>query len=145
MKLDRQYFIGMWLTGEEAAKFAVASGLTNSEREFLDEEYIHEDVLHWEAWSDADFKGAGLIYPGLQGAQFYTLEGTWINNIWTQTELDAPIILIRAQNQPELFRAAYANKEELLKEFQTRFGKYLPKDFKYEGHIGIYEAYDYDS
>ena len=146
MKLDRNYFIGMWLTGEEAAKFAVSSGLANSEEEFFEEAFSLEDVLHWEAWSDAAFKGAGLIYPGLgQGAQFYTLEGTWINNIWTQTELDAPIILIRAQNQPELFRAAYANEEELYKEFRTRFGKYLPNDFDFKSHIGIYEAYDNDS
>jgi len=145
MKLDRKYFVGMWLTGEEAAKFAVASGLTNSEKEFLDEEFIHEDVLRWEAWDNVHFKGVGLIYPGLQGVQFYTLEGTWMDKSWTQTELDAPIILIRAQNQPELFRAAYANEEELLKEFRTRFGKYLPNDFDFKSHIGIYEAYDNDS
>lgn len=144
-KLERNFYVGMWLIGDEAAKFAVASGLTNSEKEFLDEEFIHEDVLRWEAWDNVHFKGVGLIYPGLQGVQFYTLEGTWMDKSWTQTELDAPIILIDAQRQPMPFGTAYANEEELLQEFRTRFGKYLPNDFDFKSHIGIYEAYDNDS
>lgn len=56
MKLDKKYFVGMWLMGEETAKFAVASGLASSEREFLDAGFILEDVLHREAWDNDSFK-----------------------------------------------------------------------------------------
>lgn len=135
---DRKFEVGMWLTGEEAAKFAVSSGLTRSEREFLDEEFTTDDVLHWEAWKN----GAELLYPGHNGVQFYTLEEMWIDKIWTQTEEDAPVILIPAKSQPNLFHTSYANEEELYGEFRTRFGKFLPKDFDFQSHIGIYDAYE---
>lgn len=141
--IDRKFEVGMWLTGEEAAKFAVASGLTSTEKEFLDEIFIDDNVFYWKAWdSDDVFEGAELIFSGIEGVQFYTLDEVWINKIWTQTEKDAPIIIIPAKNQPNLFRTAYASKEELYGEFQTRFGKYLPKDFDYKSHIGIYDAYE---
>lgn len=65
-KLERNFYVGMWLIGDEAAKFAVASGLTNSEKEFLDEEFIHEDVLRWEAWDNVHFKTTERGFSAIQ-------------------------------------------------------------------------------
>lgn len=138
MKFEKNFYIGMWIQGEIAAKFAVASGLTDSE-----EEFVNDDLIDWDRWHNKEnFKEAGAIFQDLSWAQFYTLEGEYIGR--TERTDDTPTVVIRAQNQPEIFQAAYSNKEELFEEFRTMFGKYLPNGFDYEGHIGIYEVFEYD-
>lgn len=45
------------------------------------------------------------------------------------------IYYVPTKNYGTLFKAAYANMEELESEFRTKFNKYLPDDFDYRKHI----------
>lgn len=143
-KLERNFYVGMWLIGDEAAKFAVASGLADSEEDL---EIFDNDDLHSEAWkANSNFQGAGLVYPYLNGVYFYTLDGIYQKETTCSFASNEDVAcLIDAKRQPMPFEAAYKNKEELFEEFRTRFGKFLPKDFDYKSHIGFYDVYDYDS
>lgn len=141
-KLERNYYVGMWLIGAEAAKFAVASGLADSEEQVE----IFDSDLHWEAWKEnSNFQGAGILYLGMEGVQLYNLDGIYQKETTRSLAAEDVICLIDAKRQPMPFEAAYKNKEELFEEFRTRFGKFLPEDFDYQSHIGIYEVYGYDS
>lgn len=142
-KLERNFYVGMWLIGEEAAKFAVASGLADFEDDL---KIFDNDNLHWEAWKENNqFQGAGLLYLDLNGVQLYTLNGIYQKETTRSLASEDFLCLIDAKRQPMLFEAAYKNEEELLEEFRTRFGKYLPNGFDFKSHIGIYEVFDYDS
>ena len=40
--------------------------------------------------------------------------------------------------------AAYETKEEVVNEFKEDIGRFLPEDFDYEGHIGLFEGVLYE-
>ena len=48
---------------------------------------------------------------------------------------DDTIYYVPTKNYGTLFKAAYANMEELESEFRNKFNKYLPDDFDYRKHI----------
>lgn len=142
-KLERYYYIGMWLIGKEAAKFAVASGLADSEEDL---EIFDNDDLHWEAWKrNSNFQGASILFLDMEGVQLYTLGGIYQKETTRSLAAEDIVCLIDAKRQPLPFEAAYGSAEELFEEFRTRFGKFLPEDFDYKSHIGIYKMYSYDS
>ena len=45
------------------------------------------------------------------------------------------ILYVGVSSFPTLFRAPYANIEELIEEFKDKAGEYLPEDFDYRGNI----------
>ena len=45
------------------------------------------------------------------------------------------IAYVQSYHYPTLFRKAYNNMDELVEEFKTKVGKYLPEDFDYRGNI----------
>lgn len=146
-KLERYYYIGMWLIGKEVAKFAVSSGLADSEEEFFEEEFKTLDCnLHSKEWkANSNFQGVDRIDPYLNGASFYTLDGIYQEETSCSfAKSEDLVFLIDAKRQPMPFEAAYANEGELIEEFRTRFGKFLPEDFDYKSHIGIYQVSNLD-
>lgn len=50
------------------------------------------------------------------------------------------MLVIRAKNVYEPFRAAYSGPEEIRKEFQDIIGKYMPEDFDWDAHIGEFSG-----
>ena len=48
---------------------------------------------------------------------------------------DDMIYYVPTKNYVTLFKAAYANMEELESEFRNKFNKYFPNDFDYRKHI----------
>ena len=53
----------------------------------------------------------------------------------SETYNDDTIYYVPTKNYGTLFKAAYANMEELESEFRNKFNKYLPDDFDYRKHI----------
>lgn len=45
------------------------------------------------------------------------------------------IYYVNSSNYPTLFKAAYSNMDELIEEFKSNIGKYLPEDFDYRANI----------
>ena len=45
------------------------------------------------------------------------------------------IYYVNVSKYPSLFKAAYENMDELIAEFKSKVGDYLPEDFDYRAHI----------
>jgi hypothetical protein len=45
------------------------------------------------------------------------------------------IYYVNVSKYPSLFKAAYENMDELITEFKSKVGDYLPEDFKYRANI----------
>ena len=45
------------------------------------------------------------------------------------------IVYVQATHYPTLFRKAYNNMDEIVKEFKSKVGEYLPEDFDYRSRI----------
>lgn len=46
-----------------------------------------------------------------------------------------PVCYVQTSKYPTLFNKAYENMDDLVDEFKTKLGKYLPEDFDYRNNI----------
>lgn len=105
---------------------SIVSKVIDDFEEINEDEY--GDALYEEGICEyiGDFTGeAGILFD----------DGT---NDWIKTGevYDGDIIYyIPISSYPTLFKAAYNNMDDLIKEFKSKVGDYLPKDFNYREQI----------
>ena len=111
---------GFWLTNQELIDFAKAEGFSNVT-------FANFDGYAIAAHSNGTFLDNGDDY----------FHGITMNG---QTLRKRDIAMVfPANRQPSPYAAAYRDGNEVAKEFRRKFGKYLPADFDYLGHIGTYQ------
>lgn len=98
-----------------------------SEMEYDNDEYGFNDDLYEAGIVEyiSDFTGEAMAIDD-NGNDIYSGSETY--------DVDV-IYYVPTKNYGTLFKAAYANMEELESEFRNKFNKYLPDDFDYRKHI----------
>ena len=92
-----------------------------------DDEYNFNDALYEEGVVEyiSEFTGEAMVIDNNGNDDYNSSE---VYN-------DDTIYYVPTKNYGTLFKAAYANMEELESEFRNKFNKYLPDDFDYRKHI----------
>lgn len=89
-----------------------------------------EDVYFREDSEFSDKKGAIVCRDSEEsGLTFHPLAGGSMEPSW--------MLVIPSVHGPGPFEGVYT-EESLVSEFRERIGEYLPEDFDYLGHIGMY-------
>ena len=98
-----------------------------TEEKYNDDEYSFNDALYEEGVVEyiSGFTGEAMVIDD-NGSDDYNSSEAYNDD----TIYDVP-----TQNYGTLFKAAYANMEELESEFRNKFNKYFPDDFDYRKHI----------
>ena len=98
-----------------------------TEEKYDDDEYSFNDALYEEGVVEyiSEFTGEAMVIDDNGNDDYNSSE----------TYNDDTIYYVPTQNYGTLFKAAYANMEELESEFRNKFNKYLPDDFDYRKHI----------
>ena len=98
-----------------------------TEEKYNDDEYSFNDALYEEGVVEyiSGFTGEAMVIDD-NGSDDYNS---------SEAYNDDTIYYVPNQNYGTLFKAAYANMEELESEFRNKFNKYLPDDFDYRKHI----------
>lgn len=98
-----------------------------TEEKYNDDEYSFNDALYEEGIVEyiSGFTGEAMVIDD-NGSDDYNS---------SEAYNDDTIYYVPNQNYGTLFKAAYANMEELEIEFRNKFNKYFPDDFDYRKHI----------
>ena len=98
-----------------------------TEEKYNDDEYSFNDALYEEGIVEyiSGFTGEAMVIDD-NGSDDYNS---------SEAYNDDTIYYVPTQNYGTLFKAAYANMEELESEFRNKFNKYFPDDFDYRKHI----------
>lgn len=98
-----------------------------TEEKYNDDEYSFNDALYEEGVVEyiSGFTGEAMVIDD-NGSDDYNS---------SEAYNDDTIYYVPTQNYGTLFKAAYANIEELESEFRNKFNKYFPDDFDYRKHI----------
>ena len=98
-----------------------------TEEKYDDDEYNFNDALYEEGVVEniSEFTGEAMLIDNNGNDDYNSSE---VYN-------DDTIYYVPTKNYGTLFKAAYANMEELESEFRNKFNKYLPDDFDYRKHI----------
>lgn len=98
-----------------------------TEEKYNDDEYSFNDALYEEGIVEyiSGFTGEAMVIDN-NGSDDYNS---------SEAYNDDTIYYVPNQNYGTLFKAAYANMEELEIEFRNKFNKYFPDDFDYRKHI----------
>lgn len=98
-----------------------------TEEKYNDDEYSFNDALYEEGVVEyiSGFTGEAMVIDD-NGSDDYNSSEAYNNDT---------IYYVPTQNYGTLFKAAYANMEELESEFRNKFNKYFPDDFDYRKHI----------
>lgn len=98
-----------------------------TEEKYNDDEYSFNDALYEEGIVEyiSGFTGEAMVIDD-NGIDDYNS---------SEAYNDDTIYYVPNQNYGTLFKAAYANMEELESEFRNKFNKYFPDDFDYRKHI----------
>ena len=98
-----------------------------TEEKYNDDEYSFNDALYEEGIVEyiSGFTGEAMVIDD-NGSDDYNS---------SEAYNDDTIYYVPNQNYGTLFKAAYANMEELESEFRNKFNKYFPDDFEYRKHI----------
>lgn len=98
-----------------------------TEEKYNDDEYSFNDALYEEGIVEyiSGFTGEAMVIDD-NGSDDYNS---------SEAYNDDTIYYVPNQNYGTLFKAAYANMEELESEFRNKFNKYFPDDFDYRKHI----------
>ena len=115
---------GLLLT-EEMIK-AIASKVLDDLEERDDDEY--GDALYEDGICEyiGDFTGEA-IYMEDDGTEDWRRNG--------ESYSGDRVYYVNVSKYPSLFKAAYNNMDELIEEFKSKVGDYLPEDFDYRAHI----------
>lgn len=98
-----------------------------TEEKYNDDEYSFNDALYEEGIIEyiSGFTGEAMVIDDNGNDDYNSSE----------SYNDDTIYYVQTQNYGTLFKAAYANMEELESEFRNKFNKYFPDDFDYRKHI----------
>lgn len=98
-----------------------------TEEKYNDDEYSFNDALYEEGVVEyiSGFTGEAMVIDDNGNDDYNSSEAY----------NDDTIYYVPTQNYGTLFKAAYANMEELESEFRNKFNKYFPDDFNYRKHI----------
>ena len=98
-----------------------------TEEKYDDDEYSFNDALYEEGVVEyiTGFTGEAMVIDDNENHDYNSSE----------TYNDGTIYYVPTKNYGTLFKAAYANMEELESEFRNKFNKYFPDDFDYRKHI----------
>lgn len=98
-----------------------------TEEKYNDDEYSFNDALYEEGVVEyiSGFTGEAMVIDDNGNDDYNSSEAY----------NDDTIYYVPTQNYGTLFKAAYANMEELESEFRNKFNKYFPDDFDYRKHI----------
>ena len=98
-----------------------------TEEKYNDDEYSFNDALYEEGIVEyiSGFTGEAMVIDD-NGSDDYNS---------SEAYNDDTIYYVPNQNYGTLFKAPYANMEELESEFRNKFNKYFPDDFDYRKHI----------
>lgn len=98
-----------------------------TEEKYNDDEYSFNDALYEEGVIEyiSGFTGEAMVIDDNGNDDYNSSEAY----------NDDTIYYVPTQNYGTLFKAAYANMEELESEFRNKFNKYFPDDFDYRKHI----------
>lgn len=98
-----------------------------TEEKYNDDEYSFNDALYEEGVVEyiSGFTDEAMVIDD-NGSDDYNS---------SEAYNDDTIYYVPTQNYGTLFKAAYANIEELESEFRNKFNKYFPDDFNYRKHI----------
>ena len=98
-----------------------------TEEKYDDDEYSFNDALYEEGVVEyiSEFTGEAMVIDDNGNDDYNSSE---VYN-------DDTIYYVPTKKYGTLFKAAYANMEELESEFRNKFNKYLPDDFDYRKHI----------
>ena len=98
-----------------------------TEEKYNDDEYSFNDALYEEGVVEyiSGFTGEAMVIDDNGNDDYNSSEAY----------NDDTIYYAPTQNYGTLFKAAYANMEELESEFRNKFNKYFPDDFDYRKHI----------
>lgn len=98
-----------------------------TEEKYNDDEYSFNDALYEEGFVEyiSGFTGEAMVIDDNGNDDYNSSEAY----------NDDTIYYVPTQNYGTLFKAAYANMEELESEFRNKFNKYFPDDFDYRKHI----------
>lgn len=105
---------------------------SNYYREYTEEKYNNDEY----SFNDALYEEGVVEYiSGFTGEAMVIDDNG--NDDYNSSEAynDDTIYYVPTQNYGTLFKAAYANMEELESEFRNKFNKYFPDDFDYRKHI----------
>ena len=98
-----------------------------TEEKYNDDEYSFNDALYEEGVVEyiSGFTGEAMVIDDNGNDDYNSSEAY----------NDDTIYYVPTQNYGTLFKAAYANMEELESEFRNKFNKYFHDDFNYRKHI----------
>ena len=101
-------------------------------REYTEEKYDKDEY----SFNDALYEEGVVEYISEFTGEAMTIDENG-NDDYNSSEVynDDTIYYVPTKNYGTLFKAAYANMEELEDEFRNKFNKYLPDDFDYRKHI----------
>lgn len=101
-------------------------------REYTEEKYDKDEY----SFNDALYEEGVVEYISEFTGEAITIDenGTDDYNFSEVYNYDT-IYYVPTKNYGTLFKAAYANMEELESEFRNKFNKYFPDDFDYRKHI----------
>ena len=101
------------------------------------EDYTDDDYEDDEFAFNEELYDEGLVeYIGSFTGESIAIndngESRWSNS---ETYDDDMIYYVPTRNISTLFKAAYKNVDEMIEEFKSRLGEYLPADFDYRKYI----------
>ena len=101
-------------------------------REYTEERYGKDEY----SFNDALYEEGVIEYISEFTGEAMTIDENG-NDDYNSSEVynDDTIYYVPTKNYVTLFKAAYANMEELESEFRNKFNKYFPNDFDYRKHI----------
>lgn len=101
-------------------------------REYTEEKYDKDEY----SFNDALYEEGVVEYISEFTGEAMTIDENG-NDDYNSSEVynDDTIYYVPTKNYGTLFKAAYANMEELENEFRNKFNKYFPNDFDYRKHI----------
>lgn len=118
---------GLVMTREMLKTICSKSYREYTEEKYNDDEYSFNDALYEKGVVEyiSGFTGEAMVIDD-NGSDDYNS---------SEAYNDDTIYYVPTQNYGTLFKAAYANMEELESEFRNKFNKYFPDDFDYRKHI----------
>lgn len=93
--------------------------------EYGDPQLVYDEFVNkFDIRLDPEFEGTiETLFEDKASRQLY------------ETPYDEHIFFIPAKKEPDLFKAAYSNPEEIYQEFKDLLGEYLPDEFDYWTNI----------
>lgn len=138
-----EYGFGLVLTGDEITDFIrhfVRSTLAKLNRAPSDLMEIHLTGLDNDPEFLVDNYGADM------NVRFYgdCREGKRFQSLDNKVDLEyEDMLAFWAEKQPDAIKAVYDGIDEVVEEFKSRIGEFLPKGFDYEAHIGYFHCVIY--